>query len=401
MNSGIYQIRNKINGKVYIGLSTRLDKREKEHFSALQKGNHYNGHLQKSYNQYGKNAFEFSVLEHCPVDELRKREKDWVAKKGSYFRGYNETKGGDGVLGYHPSEEEKARRAASIRKNYREHPERKELHSKRMKDLWKDKKSRERLLSRQRASTSTREYREKVSAVQKLKWANPQYVDEKCRKFLESSRSPQSRKKARASLKETYTDPLLRMQIGAHSRALWKTDEYREKHKVSHSAAMRSPEYKAKAQKISLEHWRDPSYREKVRLGAKRGAQNREKKVLQVETGIIYNSISDAAESLGSKTATAHIIDCCLARRKTAANYHWRYAEDTEDDWCKRRAGWVEANSIKEYKSVLCVETGEVFKSAKYAAEFCGKHASNISHCCNGRQQTCGGYHWKYADVNQ
>ena len=50
---GVYQIKNLINGKLYIGSSIDVDKRLKSHFSALDKGCHNNAYLQNAWNKYG------------------------------------------------------------------------------------------------------------------------------------------------------------------------------------------------------------------------------------------------------------------------------------------------------------------------------------------------------------
>ena len=46
----------------------------------------------------------------------------------------------------------------------------------------------------------------------------------------------------------------------------------------------------------------------------------------------------------------------------------------------------------------LCVESGEVFESISEAARVKGLQRTNISACINGKQRTCGGYHWEYYD---
>ncbi len=48
-------------------------------------------------------------------------------------------------------------------------------------------------------------------------------------------------------------------------------------------------------------------------------------------------------------------------------------------------------------KKVVCVETNEVFDSIKEAAEKNNLQKPLIWKCCNGKQQTTGGYHWQYA----
>ena len=48
---------------------------------------------------------------------------------------------------------------------------------------------------------------------------------------------------------------------------------------------------------------------------------------------------------------------------------------------------------------VLCIETGIVYCSIKSAAERTGINKNCISHACNGRNKSAGGFHWKFSDV--
>ena len=63
INSGIYQIENRTNGKSYVGSSENLRKRWQAHLSALRSGQHHNCHLQRAFDKYGEATFVFSVLE--------------------------------------------------------------------------------------------------------------------------------------------------------------------------------------------------------------------------------------------------------------------------------------------------------------------------------------------------
>jgi deoxycytidylate deaminase len=47
-------------------------------------------------------------------------------------------------------------------------------------------------------------------------------------------------------------------------------------------------------------------------------------------------------------------------------------------------------------KAVLCVETGEVFKSGREAAKKLNLKASKISNVCHGKRRTTGGYTFKF-----
>lgn len=73
--SGIYQIRNVVNGKKYIGSAKRLCNRFYMHRCELKGGYHGNPHLQAAYNKYGRESFVYEVIEECSVADLLTREQ--------------------------------------------------------------------------------------------------------------------------------------------------------------------------------------------------------------------------------------------------------------------------------------------------------------------------------------
>ncbi len=79
---GIYEIRNKLNGKRYIGSSIDIEKRWKGHKRDLKAGNHGNPHLQNAFNKYGIENFLFMELEEIKGDKssLYKREQEYLDK---------------------------------------------------------------------------------------------------------------------------------------------------------------------------------------------------------------------------------------------------------------------------------------------------------------------------------
>lgn len=68
MNSGLYQITNMVNNKVYIGASADLRRRQWLHKSSLRSGSHYNNELQADWDEFGEGSFEFSVLAYLDPD---------------------------------------------------------------------------------------------------------------------------------------------------------------------------------------------------------------------------------------------------------------------------------------------------------------------------------------------
>ena len=69
--SGIYRIKNKVNNKSYVGSSVNMIRRFSKHRSNLNKDQHENNYLQKEWNKFGKDNFEFEML--CIIKE-NKRE---------------------------------------------------------------------------------------------------------------------------------------------------------------------------------------------------------------------------------------------------------------------------------------------------------------------------------------
>jgi group I intron endonuclease len=79
MNSGIYQIRNLINNKLYIGSSQVISKRWELHKCSLKTNKHHNIHLQRAYNKYGKDNFVFEILEHIDdINNLYPKEQYYI-----------------------------------------------------------------------------------------------------------------------------------------------------------------------------------------------------------------------------------------------------------------------------------------------------------------------------------
>lgn len=74
MTSGIYQIRNLLDGKVYVGRSVTVEKRWSGHRTALRNGSHRNPHLQAAWLKYGEGSFVFELLETAPPENLPVRE---------------------------------------------------------------------------------------------------------------------------------------------------------------------------------------------------------------------------------------------------------------------------------------------------------------------------------------
>lgn len=70
--AGVYEIKNKITEKIYIGQSISVQKRIRGHIKLLEKNQHSNQLLQKEYNDYGRENFVITIIKIVEDNELLK-----------------------------------------------------------------------------------------------------------------------------------------------------------------------------------------------------------------------------------------------------------------------------------------------------------------------------------------
>jgi len=117
-SSGVYQIRNLVDGKVYVGSAVNLKNRWVHHRKKLRKGTHHSNHLQRAWTKYGEDTFIFEVLGLCEKNGLLDEEQKLLDQRQSYDdrHGYNMTPTAYSQLGRRHSEESKRRISASMKK---------------------------------------------------------------------------------------------------------------------------------------------------------------------------------------------------------------------------------------------------------------------------------------------
>ena len=91
----IYVITNNVNGKQYVGLTTKsIEERFQKHkYTALSGGGYY---LHNAMRKYGVENFSLQyVCSAQNIEELKEKEIAYIAKFNTFHEGYNLTKGGD------------------------------------------------------------------------------------------------------------------------------------------------------------------------------------------------------------------------------------------------------------------------------------------------------------------
>lgn len=99
MTCGIYCIQNTINQKKYIGLSTNIEQRLKDHLISLRNKNteKENEHFIRFFHKYGEDAFQARIIIVCDQNILAPMEQYLIKIFKTYNPkfGYNKTLGGE------------------------------------------------------------------------------------------------------------------------------------------------------------------------------------------------------------------------------------------------------------------------------------------------------------------
>lgn len=74
-NIGVYQLRNLITGKAYVGRTANLHRRKIDHFTAMRRNDHKNRRVQADYDAHGIESFVFEPLEYVEKHALRTVEQ--------------------------------------------------------------------------------------------------------------------------------------------------------------------------------------------------------------------------------------------------------------------------------------------------------------------------------------
>ena len=114
----IYKVENLINGSCYIGQTVKsLEKRKLQHLCDVRNDSSY--YLHRAIRKYGNENFKWSILCEClSKDDLNEREIYYIKELNTQRpNGYNLTLGGEGNLGWCPTEDTR-KNISESNKNY-------------------------------------------------------------------------------------------------------------------------------------------------------------------------------------------------------------------------------------------------------------------------------------------
>lgn len=210
----IYLLRNKSNGKVYIGQTVgNIRQRWSEHKSHAKRGTRYP--IYHAIRKYGPDAFDIIELHRAysfeELDEMEVRAI-WSHDSTNSRYGYNITAGGGGVRGYIASPETKA----------------------------------------------------KIAAKSKSRWSEPDFREKVLSTRLEVCASPEYRAAQRKRTNSFCHTPEYKQKHCDNSTEMWKDPAYRQRHAAAMTAASSKPDYRTKQSASGKARWQDPAFRERM-----------------------------------------------------------------------------------------------------------------------------------------
>jgi group I intron endonuclease len=333
LKSGIYCIENKISKKIYIGSTESFDDRKYNHFYKLENKIHANRHLQNAYNKYGKDAFNFNILEYCVVEELlivEQKYLDTILYAQEYIRGENSLflKIGynlcpiAGTTSFKKHSEETVKRMSEITIG-----------------LWKDEKFRSKQMAgftierKQRAALKRKEtinkdiegYRLKITAPIRERMNDPEKYEKWIREVINN---PERIAKSSKAMKEKWKDeeyrksvltPESRIKVGIGNKKKWSDPEYRK----SQTEILGSPDVVEKRMRTkratqSKEGYVNSGWKSVVAIDRKTN------KVVH-EFRMLKEAMEWASNQLGTKIKGEYYIK---NNHKDYCGFKWMYKKD-------------------------------------------------------------------------
>jgi len=249
------------NGKNYIGLTTTsLEQRKREHKCCAKNENNTNL-LYNALRKYDMvDTFELIEIDTADtLEELCEKEIRYIQEYNSYYldgNGYNMTYGGDGVIGYVYTEEDKLKMSEAQKKRfenpeaiqqmseikkiyYENNPDAGKEHSEKMKKHFENPEAIKKNSEAQKKRYENPEAIQKCSEAQKKRFENNpearQQMSEIKKKYFENN--PEARQKCSETLKKRFENPEVRQQ---QSEARKKYYEHNPEAKQKHGDAIQN-----------------------------------------------------------------------------------------------------------------------------------------------------------------
>ena len=437
---GVYQIRNTVNGRIYVGSSLDIAARWREHKYDLRMNKHRNHHLQNAYNKYGKEAFVYEVLEILESKESQfEREQYWIDLKEACNKkkGYNIQS--EVLVVPKLTKKVVCLETKEVFNSLEEAGNAKGIFSGSISCCCNKRKL------KQTGGYHWRFYDEYINMseedIEKVlynKWKRIICLEtgEIFRSYHETGIKKVTIQSCCSQTAKGNITPC----FGKHY--LYKEDyDKLTEEQINHIVNYKPTGHKGSGEIICLEtgrvyknaraamldtginagsilytcygkfivsgkfHWMfktDYNLKSKEEIEDLLLTSSYGKPVVCLETGEKFKSATEAAQFLN--TTVQLMCDVCKGKALSVHGLHFLYKEiydklSSEEIIMIINKKRKDEKSYKDKvcKKVRCVETGEIYDSVTEAAKNVGGETSNISKCCKTPKYICKGYHWEYA----
>ena len=265
MATGVYIIRNSVNGKLYVGSAAKCFRtRWNLHLWQLRLGKHHSTRLQRSWDKHGEAVFEFRVCEVTSPEHAVAVEQvmiDYYKSANPQF-GYNVSPTAGSQLGVKrtPLAIENLRCAARIRmsdpirrarqscvaKKQMENPEHRERVRLAAVNHYKIESNRKAMSEMATKRMANHEAREAISEAMKTRMSNPKEREKLSVAATAQMKTPGAREHLSKLATQRMADPANRAAISAANKGRVHSGEAKAKMSASRKGRRMSGETKAK-----------------------------------------------------------------------------------------------------------------------------------------------------------
>jgi predicted GIY-YIG superfamily endonuclease len=223
------------NGKHYIGLTTSLEQRTKEHKRCAKSDNTFC--LYKALRKYDMvDTFELIEIDTADtLEELYEKEMNYIQIYNSYYifgKGYNMTYGGDGTHGYIYTEKDKEKMRESRKKYFEENPDALKKMSEVTKKQWENLEIRKQMCeSHKKYFEENPEARNQIKETMKKHYENnPEAFKERIEKVKQHYEdNPEARQKMSEIKKKQFKNPEIIEKCSKSQKKRFENQEERQK----------------------------------------------------------------------------------------------------------------------------------------------------------------------------
>lgn len=318
--TGIYLVTNLINNKKYVGQSTNIGKRWIKHRNYPFNPNckEYNYSFYQAIRKYGLENFKFEVIEECDVNQLNEREIYWISYYDSFNNGYNMTAGGNSSPHFVNLNNEKLNKIRELLANT---------------NLTQKQIAEEVNISEEMVQGINTGRYWKIDIEYPIRKHKATLNNRNCSicgkpitRYGTTGMCSNCFAKTQRKMPEVEINELLLKIYNSNFTAVGREYGVSDNTIRKHIAKFNIPTTKKEFRKyVECEIL----HKEIITIQPK---QQQKKAVIQLDLNGQYiadfNSISDAARSIGKESGNAHISACCLGKRQTAYGYKWKYKEN-------------------------------------------------------------------------